>query len=110
MPRKTEPRDDAMLTPKERRFVAAYLEALSVPDAAEQSGHQRKAGRTLVKRPHVRAEIERLTGEIIKKKAVTGERVIAELAKVAFANIDDLFKVRTVLSGPTIRPSPLVLQ
>lgn len=34
---KTKPRNDAMLTPKEARFVAVYLVELNTGDAADKS-------------------------------------------------------------------------
>lgn len=82
-------RDEKMLTPKEARFVAEYI---ADPDsnqtrAAKAAGFSSAQG--LLKRPQIRKAIEQHMGKIMAKKAVTGERVVEELAKIAFANIDD---------------------
>ena len=88
MPNKrTQKRDEKMLTPKEAKFVAAYLETSNATEAAKRAGFSSSQG--LLKRPQIRKEIEARMGKIMSKKEVTAERVVEELAKIAFANIDD---------------------
>lgn len=80
-----------MLTRQEADFVAYYVEGggvrNTVTDCAKRAGF--KSGNGLLKRPHVKAEIQRRLGRVMAKKEITAERVIAELGNIAFANIDD---------------------
>lgn len=87
--KRTEKRDEKMLTVKEAKFVSEYL---ADPDsnrlqAALKSGH--KTLGSLMKRPHVVKELKARMKKIMSKKQVTAERVVEELARIAFANIDD---------------------
>lgn len=87
--KRTEKRDDKMLTAKEAAFVAAYI---TDPDgnqtrAAKAAGFSSAQG--LMKRPHVRKEIGKRMNKAMAKKQITAERVVEELGKIAFANIDD---------------------
>lgn len=88
---RTEPRNDKMLTPAEAAFVGYYLETggekTTLKAAAQKAGFQSATG--LLKRPAVRKEIERRMGKVMAKKQITAERVVEELGKIAFANIDD---------------------
>jgi phage terminase small subunit len=89
--KRTEPRNDKMLTPKEAAFVAFYLESgatkATLSDCAKRAGFPSAAG--LLKRPAIRKEIESRMGKVMAKKQITAERVVEELGKIAFANIDD---------------------
>lgn len=88
MPNKRiERRDEKMLTPKEAKFVAAYLETSNATEAAKRAGYRSAQG--LLKRPQIRKELKARMGKVMAKKEVTAERVVEELAKIAFANIDD---------------------
>lgn len=91
MTERTEKRNDKMLTAREAAFVAYYVEGggvrSTITDCAKRAGFKSSSG--LLQRPHVRAEIKRLLGRVMAKKQITAERVIEELGKIAFANIDD---------------------
>lgn len=91
MKKRTEPRDEKMLTRQEAEFVGYYIEGGgargSVAACARKAGFSSGSG--LLQRPHIRAEIKKRLGRVMAKKEVTAERVIEEFAKIAFANIDD---------------------
>lgn len=80
-------RDEKMLTPKQARFVAFYLETSNATEAATQAGYSSSQG--LLKNPLIRKEIEARMGKVMSKKQITAGRVVEELGKIAFANIDD---------------------
>ncbi len=82
-----EKRDDKMLTAKEAQFVAAYMESHSATEAARVAGYSSAQG--LLKRPHIAKELKKRLGGIMARKQITAERVVEELGKIAFANIDD---------------------
>jgi phage terminase small subunit len=76
-----------MLTPKQAKFVAYYLEFSDATKAAHAAGYKNPQG--LLKRPAIRKEVKRRMGKVMSKKQITAERVAEELGKIAFANIDD---------------------
>ena len=77
-------------TPKQRRFVQEYLVDLNATAAAKRAGYSEKTaysmGQRLLKNVEIQAAIQKRRGELQDKLEITQERVIAELAKVAFAN------------------------
>lgn len=80
-------RDEDMLTPKEAAFVGYYLECSNAKQAALAAGYKSASG--LLKRPRIRKVVTERMGAIMAKKEITAERVVAELGRIAFANIDD---------------------
>jgi len=83
------------LTPKQQRFVEAYVGGKSAADAAIEAGYQsgdRKAMRTraakLLSVRRVRAEIERRQGVVARRTGVTAERVVREIEPLALSSID----------------------
>jgi len=76
------------LTPKQQRFVDEYLCDLNATQAAIRAGYSEKnadvIGYQLLRKTSVSAEIVRCRKQITEKCQVTQERVIAELACIAF--------------------------
>ncbi len=83
------------LTPKQAAFCAEYLIDLNAAAAARRAGFSEKAAHvqagTLMKKPHVQAEIQRLMAERSKRTEITQDSVIREIAKLAFGDIRKLF-------------------
>ncbi len=79
------------LSPKQRRFVDEYLLDMNATDAAIRAGYSEASayshGAFLTRRPNVAAAIEARLAERRARVQVTAERVIAELARIAFADI-----------------------
>ena len=79
------------LSPKQRRFVDEYLLDMNATAAAVRAGYSEIAayshGAYLTRRPNVAAAIEARLAERRRRMAVTTERVIGELARIAFADI-----------------------
>lgn len=92
----------AKLTAKQRRFCDEYLIDLNAtqaairagysPDTAEQIGYQ------LLQKTSVSNEIDKAMAERSKRTGINADRVIMEIAKLAFVNADDVidFKDATV--------------
>jgi len=77
----------AKLTEKQRRFVAEYLIDLNATAAAQRAGYKDpNIGRQLITKNNVSAAIQARQSELQSKLEITQERVITELAKIAFAN------------------------
>ena len=76
------------------RFVAVYLSTNSVSKAAEvmgDPGNRCGAGSRALHEPYVQAELARKLGPKFEAANVTSERVISELAAIAFGDIRDLY-------------------
>ena len=96
------------LTPKQRRFVQEYLIDLNATAAARRSGYSEKTadriGPELLGKPWISAEIQTAIELRERRTAITQDRVIAELAAVAFANGTDFAQIQGnghVLFTPT---------
>lgn len=81
------------LTPKMKRFAEEYLVDLVAAHAAIRAGYSRKSARwqgsQLLANPKVQAYIQKKANKFLDSKELTSERVLAEIAKLAFANMDD---------------------
>lgn len=81
------------LTVKQRKFVNTLLE-MEDPDprkAAELSGYRASQGNSLARNPKVYAIYKKRLEDRNKKSVVTGERIIEEIAALAFLDPTELF-------------------
>lgn len=88
------------LTPKQRRFVEEYLVDLNATQAAIRAGYSRKTaasqGERLLRNVEVKAAIQAAMKARQERTEITQDRVIAELAKIAFGD-----QRRVMTWGPT---------
>lgn len=79
------------LSPKQQRFVEAYVVVLNAAEAARQAGYRwpLKQGWQLLGKARIQSAIASRQAQLADTHAVTPERVIQELALVAFANMAD---------------------
>lgn len=86
------------LTPKQRQFVQEYLVDLNATAAARRAGYSEKTadriGPELLGKPWVSAAIQEAIALRERRTAITQDRVIAELAAVAFANGTDFAQIQ----------------
>lgn len=98
------------LTPKQRQFVQEYLVDLNATAAAGRAGYSDpNFGRQLIAKPNVYAAIQEAIALRERRTAITQDRVIAELAAVAFANGTDFAQIQGnghVLFTPTEQLTP----
>lgn len=93
------------MTKKQERFVEEYLIDLNATQAAIRAGYSTETagaiGAENLKKPQIRARIDAAMAELSKRTGVNQERVIRELAKVAFVNAADVidFDTATIRSG-----------
>ncbi len=98
------------LTPKQRRFIDEYLIDLNATQAAIRAGYSEKTAYSIglqnLKKLEIQAEIQKRRNRLQNKLEITQERVLQELAAIAFANGADYAKV--VNSGllPTVEMIP----
>ena len=82
------------LTPREKRFCEEYQCDLNATQAARRAGYSRRTARTIasvvMQKPHVAARIAKLIAERCARTNITADRVIQELAVIAFSDPRDL--------------------
>ena len=101
----------AKLTDKQQRFVDEYLIDLNATQAAIRAGYSAKTadriGPELLGKTCVSEAISRKMAARSRRTGVNAERVVLELAKVAFVNISDLVDTDTATILPTARKEDL---
>lgn len=88
------------LTEKQKRFADEYLIDLNATQAAIRAGYSPKSaeqqGSALLRNPKVRAYIDERMAELSRRTGVTQERIIRELARIAFLDPTKLVNMDTV--------------
>jgi len=94
------------MTPKRERFVKEYMVDLNATQAAIRAGYSVKTaysiGPELLTKPEIAVAISRERAEQSKRTGVNADRVINELAKLAFVNLNDVtdFESASVEGNP----------
>ena len=88
----------ARFTPMQRLFIEAYLIHKNATKAAIAAGFSERSannqGTRLMANDAIRAEIEARLASTLDRYAVTSERIIRELALIAFGNVGDFVVVQ----------------
>lgn len=86
-----------MLKGKRARFVQEYLVDLNATAAARRAGYSQRTAKEqahqLLQRPDISAAIAEAQADRSKRTMITADMVIAELAKIGFANMTDYMRV-----------------
>ena len=86
------------MTPKQQRFVAAYLVSLNASDAARQAGYSSKranqAGHQLLTNSDVSAAIATATAAQLASAGLSAARVLEELRRIALLDPRGFFTRR----------------
>ena len=84
----------AKLTAKQKRFIEEYLVDLNATQAAIRAGYSPLTASSIgdenLRKPAIAAAVQKAMAERSKRTGVNADRVIAELAKIGFANIIDV--------------------
>lgn len=87
------------MTKKQERFVEEYLIDLNATQAAIRAGYSPETAYSIggenLKKPEVRAAVDKAMAERSKRTGVTVDRVVRELAKIAFVNPADAIDMKT---------------
>ena len=87
------------MTQKQKRFIEEYLIDLNATQAAIRAGYSpdtaRQTGSENLSKPVIRAQIDRAMAERSKRTGVNAERVVQELAKIAFVNAAEVIDPKT---------------
>lgn len=86
------------MTAKQKRFVDEYLIDLNATQAAIRAGYSpdsaQQIGTENLSKPVIRACIDKAMAERSKRTGVSADRVVLELAKIAFLQADTLIDTR----------------
>lgn len=93
------PKHRTKMTPKQARFVEEYfLHKFNGGKAAAAAGYSEKnASRIasgLLAKSHIQEAIQARSAALSEKSGITGEMVVAELAKLGFSNMLDYIRVQ----------------
>ncbi len=92
---------ESRLTPRQTRFVSEYLVDLNATQAAIRAGYSPRSDQVtssrLLSNAMVQAHIAAAERKSLEKSEVTATRVIAELARLAFADTTALFDAQNRL-------------
>lgn len=97
------------MTPKQERFVQEYMIDLNATAAARRAGYSAKTadriGPELLGKPWVSEAIQAAMAERSRRTAITQDRVLNELAAVAFANGADFARVTDIYGAVEFVPT-----
>lgn len=102
-------RPDQIGSPSIIRFILAYMESRSAPQAAEEAGYPRGKGSYLRSRPEIHACIERLTAKAVMKHGYDESEIIERVKEISFLdpiefeNPDGSFKTHMSQIRPEAR-------
>lgn len=92
------------LTPKQQRFVSEYLIDLNATAAAIRAGYSQRTaystGHDCLKKPEIAAAIQAAMKEREQRTHITQDRVLQELARLAFSDIRRAFNDDGTLKAP----------
>ena len=75
------------LTERNETFCHHYVRTWNARTAADAAGLSHLTGRTLLQKPKIQARIRELNAAMLKASDITAQRVMLELARVAFGDI-----------------------
>ena len=87
----------AKLTKKQQLFVEEYLIDLNATQAAIRAGYSPETAKDIgcenLAKPNIKSAIDKALAARSKRTGVNQDRVVCELAKIAFVNITDLVDI-----------------
>lgn len=87
------------LTPKQQRFADEYLIDLNAAQAAIRAGYSTNSAKEIgfenLTKPHIREYVDTKLAERSRRTHITQDRVLQELARIAFVDVTDLVDPQT---------------
>ena len=89
---------NSALTPKQQVFATEYLIDLNATQAAIRAGYSKRTAESqasrLLRNVKVREIIQELADKRAERTQITSDKVLEEIAKVAFSNIADYIEIQ----------------
>lgn len=89
------------MTKKQKRFVEEYLIDLNATQAAIRAGYSPLTARDIgcenLKKPNIQEAIDKAIAERSRRTGVNADRVVRELAKIAFVNAGEVVDFDTAI-------------
>ncbi len=96
------------MTKKQKRFIEEYLIDLNATQAAIRAGYSPDTAKSIgsenLTKPDIQARIAKAMAERSRRTGVNADRVVMELAKIAFVNANDVIDVETATLKPDAAP------
>ena len=96
------------MTKKQKRFTEEYLIDLNATQAAIRAGYSPATAKSIgsenLTKPDIQAHIAKAMAEHSKRTGVSADRVVMELAKIAFVNANDVIDTDTATLKPDAAP------
>lgn len=87
------------MTKKQKRFIEEYLIDLNATQAAIRAGYSPDTAGSIggenLQKPEIRAQIDKAMAERSKRTGVNADRVLQELARIAFVNATEVIDPKT---------------
>lgn len=87
------------MTKKQKRFIEEYLIDLNATQAAIRAGYSPDTAKSIgsenLTKPDIKAQIAKAMAERSRRTGVNADRVVMELAKIAFVNANDVIDPKT---------------
>lgn len=87
------------MTKKQKRFIEEYLIDLNATQAAIRAGYKPgtaySIGSENLKKPEIKAGIDKAMAERSKRTGINQDRILLELARIGFAKITDVVDPKT---------------
>lgn len=84
----------AKLTAKQKRFIEEYLIDLNATQASIRAGYSPETAKEIgcenLTKPNIKNEIDKAIAERSKRTGINQDRVLREIAKIAFVNPSDV--------------------
>ena len=96
------------MTKKQKRFIEEYLIDLNATQAAIRAGYSPDTAKSIgsenLTKPDIQARIAKAMAELSRRTGVNADRVVMELAKIAFVNASDVIDAETATLKPDAAP------
>lgn len=96
------------MTKKQKRFIEEYLIDLNATQAAIRAGYSPDTAKSIgsenLTKPDIQARIAKAMAERSRRTGVNADRVVMELAKIAFVNANDVIDADTATLKPGAAP------
>jgi len=94
------------LVPRQQKLVEAFIATRSVTEAAKQVGYNRDHAKELLRRPDIRALVNRRLREAAKQAQITAVRTLTELAAVGYSSLVDMLGPDGLPAVDRLKDSP----